>query len=164
MKSVRPLLALFAVSLAAMLLLVGCASSREDTRPAARQRPISSSPSTAKPKVAIDNRESAAIPVVQAASPVAQEAPDTKEAKGNPEQGKETFEQCSICHNVDNDEAKMGPSLRGLFKKEKLSTGKPASEENIRAVINEGGNGMPGYEELLEADEIENLMAYLRTL
>ena len=41
-------------------------------------------------------------------------------AAGNAEKGKETFEQCSVCHNVDTDEKKMGPSLKGLFKRERL--------------------------------------------
>ncbi len=58
----------------------------------------------------------------------------------------------------------MGPSLKGLFKKEKLTSGKPVNEESVTAVIKEGGNGMPGYEDLLNADEMKNLMAYLRTL
>lgn len=164
MKSVRFSFALSAATLAAMVLLVGCAGPQQDPRPAARQRalPPSANADNRIPAKPIDPPSS--IPVVQAASPVAQDASADAPAQGNATEGKETFEQCSICHNVDNDEAKMGPSLRGLFKKEKLSTGKPASEENIRAVINEGGNGMPGYEELLEADEMENLMAYLRTL
>ena len=38
--------------------------------------------------------------------------------------GKEVFEQCGVCHNVDNDEKKIGPSLKGLYKKEKLKSGK----------------------------------------
>lgn len=102
------------------------------------------------------------VPVVRAASPAP--AQENAGGEGSVESGKEVFEQCGICHNIDSDEAKMGPSLQGLFKKEKLANGKPANEESVRQVINDGGNGMPGYEELLEADEMRNLMAYLRTL
>ena len=80
------------------------------------------------------------------------------------EKGKEVFEQCAVCHNADSDEKKMGPGLKGLFKKEKLTNGKKVDEANVRALINEGGNGMPAYAEMLEKDEKDNLIAYLKTL
>lgn len=84
--------------------------------------------------------------------------------KGDAAKGKEVFEQCSVCHNADSDEKKMGPGLKGLMKKEKMANGKKPTEENVRAIINTGGNGMPAYEELLSADERNDLMAYLKTL
>ena len=86
-------------------------------------------------------------------------------APADVEKGKETFEQCSVCHNVDTDEKKMGPSLMGLFKKEKMtSNGKKPTEANVKAVINAGGNGMPAYADMLADDEKTNLLAYLKTL
>ena len=85
-------------------------------------------------------------------------------AKGDPAKGKETFEQCAVCHNVDTDEKKMGPSLKGLFKRKTLVTGKPVTDENVLAQINNGGNGMPGYADMLSADEKTDLLAYLHTL
>jgi cytochrome c len=90
--------------------------------------------------------------------------PGTAETKGDPEKGKEVFEQCGVCHEAESDEKKMGPALKGLFKKEKLASGKEVTEENIGAIIDEGGNGMPGYEEILTPEERADLMAYLRTL
>ena len=78
--------------------------------------------------------------------------------------GKEVFEQCSVCHNADSDEKKMGPGLKGLFKKEKLSNGKAPTEANVRTKINEGGGGMPGYADTLTASEKDDLIAYLKTL
>ncbi len=83
---------------------------------------------------------------------------------GDADKGKEVFEQCGVCHNADSDEKKMGPGLKGLFKKAKLNNGKKPTEENVRALINAGGNGMPGYEDLLTAEERDNLIAYLKTL
>ena len=85
-------------------------------------------------------------------------------AKGDAAKGKEVFEQCAICHNVDNDEKKMGPSLKGLFKRSKLSSGKPVNDANVSAQIDAGGNGMPGYKDMLSADDKANVMAYLHTL
>ena len=83
---------------------------------------------------------------------------------GKADKGKEVFEQCSVCHNADSDEKKMGPGLKGLFKKEKMSNGKAPTEENVRGLINAGGNGMPAYEELLSKEERDDLIAYLKTL
>lgn len=85
-------------------------------------------------------------------------------AKGDPAKGKEVFEQCAVCHNADSTEKKMGPGLKGLFKKGKLSDGKPATEANIRARIDEGGNGMPPYKDVLDDQQKDDLVAYLKTL
>ncbi|MCC6390038.1 MAG: cytochrome c [Bryobacterales bacterium] len=85
-------------------------------------------------------------------------------AKGDAAKGKETFEQCSVCHNADSTEKKMGPGLKGLFKHEKLTNGKPVNEANVRAIINAGGNGMPAYESILSDEEKNDVIAYLKTL
>jgi cytochrome c len=85
--------------------------------------------------------------------------------KGDAAKGKEVFEQCSVCHNSDSTEVKMGPGLKGLFKKDKMSTtGKPVTEANILAKINEGGNGMPSYKDILSDEEKANVIAFLKTL
>jgi cytochrome c len=84
--------------------------------------------------------------------------------KGDPAKGKEVFEQCGVCHNPDSDEKKMGPGLKGLFKKDKLINGKKPTEANIRAKIDEGGNGMPAYKDMLSDQEKDDLIAYLKTL
>jgi cytochrome c len=85
-------------------------------------------------------------------------------AKGDAVKGKEVFQPCSVCHNADSDEKKMGPGLKGLFKKDKLNNGKKPTEANIRAQIDEGGNGMPAYKELLSDQEKDDLVAYMKTL
>lgn len=83
---------------------------------------------------------------------------------GDAAKGKEVFEQCAVCHNADSTEKKMGPGLKGLFAKDKLTNGKKPTEANIRAKIDEGGNGMPAYKEMLSDDEKSDLIAYLKTL
>jgi mono/diheme cytochrome c family protein len=88
----------------------------------------------------------------------------TGAAKGDPAKGKEVFEQCAVCHNADSDEKKTGPGLKGLFKKDKLVNGKKPTEANIRTKIDEGGNGMPAYKDLLSDQEKDDLVAYLKTL
>lgn len=84
--------------------------------------------------------------------------------KGDPDKGKEVFQQCTPCHNPDSTEKKMGPGLKGLFSKDKMNNGKKPTEENVRSQIDEGGNGMPAYKEMLSDDEKNDLMAYLKTL
>jgi cytochrome c len=85
-------------------------------------------------------------------------------AAGNAAKGKEVFEQCGICHNADSDEKKMGPGMKGLFKKAKMANGKAPTEANVRAKIDEGGNGMPAYKDMLSDQEKDDLIAYLKTL
>jgi len=84
--------------------------------------------------------------------------------KGDAEKGKAVFEQCGVCHNADSEEKKMGPGLKGLFKRAKMNNGKKPTEENIRAVVDAGGNGMPAYKEMLSDEEKDDLLAYLKTL
>src|SRR5439155_25402896 len=75
---------------------------------------------------------------------------------GDAEKGKEVFQQCGVCHNADTEEKKMGPGLKGLFKRK--------NEAKVRAKIDEGGNGMPAYKEMLSDAERNDLIAYLKTL
>jgi mono/diheme cytochrome c family protein len=86
--------------------------------------------------------------------------------KGDAAKGKDVFEQnCSVCHNSDSAERKMGPGLKGLFKKGKLeSSGKAVSDATVLEKINDGGNGMPAYKDQLNDDDRTNLLAFLKTL
>jgi cytochrome c len=84
--------------------------------------------------------------------------------KGDPDKGKEVFQQCTPCHNPDSTDKKMGPGLKGLFAKEKMNNGKKPSPESVRSKVDEGGNGMPAYKEMLSDDEKDDLIAYLKTL
>lgn len=86
-------------------------------------------------------------------------------AAGDTAKGKEIFdEQCSVCHDPASAEKKVGPGLKGLFKKDKMANGKKPTVENVTKVINEGGNGMPAYAEILSKEEINHVLAYLQTL
>jgi cytochrome c2 len=85
-------------------------------------------------------------------------------ADGDPAKGKKVFEACAVCHNADSTEKKMGPGLKGLFKRDKLKSGKKVNESTIRARIDEGGGGMPAYKDMLTDDEKNDLIAYLKTL
>ena len=84
--------------------------------------------------------------------------------KGDPEKGKELFQRCSVCHNADSTEKKMGPGLKGLFSRDKMTNGKKPTDATVREKIDEGGNGMPAYKEMLSEEEKDDLIAYLKTL
>jgi len=84
--------------------------------------------------------------------------------QGDVAKGKAVFQQCSVCHHADSEQKKMGPGLKGLFKRAKLTNGKKPSEAGIRAKIDAGGNGMPAYKDMLSDAEKDDLIAYLKTL
>jgi|SRR5450759_2033817 cytochrome c len=84
---------------------------------------------------------------------------------GDAEKGKASFDDnCTVCHNTSTDEKKMGPALKGLFKRATLKNGKKMTEANVLAVINAGGNGMPAYADMLNDEEKANILVYLKTL
>ncbi len=60
---------------------------------------------------------------------------------GDAKTGAAVFAQCAVCHNAASGEKKIGPGLKGLFKKQRLTDGKPMTEANVRARIEVGGKG-----------------------
>jgi len=91
------------------------------------------------------------------------------QGKGDAAKGKALFEEkaepvCSVCHNADSTEKKMGPGLKGVYKKAKLNNGKKPTDAVIKEIIMKGGGGMPGYEESMKPADVENVLAYLRSL
>jgi cytochrome c2 len=85
--------------------------------------------------------------------------------KGNPLKGKAVFEeQCEICHYTASNEKKIGPGLKGIFRYGKFSDGKKVDDKSMRAWIENGGKDMPSFKESLNPDQIDNLIAFLRTL
>jgi cytochrome c len=78
--------------------------------------------------------------------------------------GQRLFQQCIGCHSTETGEKKVGPSLRGLFKKRKLLNGTAANERSIRLKIRTGGDGMPSYEQILTPKELDRLIEYLKDL
>jgi cytochrome c2 len=86
------------------------------------------------------------------------------EKKGDATKGKEVFEQCAVCHSATTDQKKMGPSLKGLYKRPKLANGSPVTDASILAMVNKGKGSMPAFADMLSDEEKANLLAYLKTL
>ena len=78
--------------------------------------------------------------------------------------GEAAFENCSVCHNSDSTETKIGPGLKGVFKREKLVNGKPVNEANIKELITEGSGGMPPFGDSISSEDKDNIIAFLKTL
>src|SRR5260370_40681212 len=78
--------------------------------------------------------------------------------------GKEVFEQCRGCHSAETGEKKVGPSLKGIFKRSRLRNGETATEKTVREKSYLGGDGMPAYSGVLAENEKNDLIAYLKWL
>ncbi len=107
-----------------------------------------------------------AIPVsfAQKGSKKAKNTKSAKATTGDVAAGKDLFEaKCSVCHNADSTEKKIGPGLKGV-KDGKLPSGKPATHDVIMDVLNTGGGAMPPYKDMLTNEEKENVIAYVMTL
>ena len=83
---------------------------------------------------------------------------------GDAKKGQSTFENCAVCHNADSTETKIGPGLKGLFKREKLVNGKPVNDANVKALITDGSGAMPPFGDAISAEDKDNIIAYLKTL
>ena len=62
---------------------------------------------------------------------------------------------------------KIGPGLKGLFKAKELpKSHRPATEANVREQIERGNpsKGMPPFGKKLSKADIDNLMAFLKTV
>ena len=73
--------------------------------------------------------------------------------------------QCDRCHEPYSSRGKKGPPLKGVFQHKYLSlSGLPANDDRVTDIIRLGRNEMPGYSQTLNAQDIQDLLAYLHTL
>lgn len=73
-------------------------------------------------------------------------------------------ENCGICHYGANRAKKIGPGLKGIYKRGKFADGKKVNDEAMREWIVRGGVDMPSFEDALNKQQIDDLIAYLKTL
>ena len=87
-------------------------------------------------------------------------------SSGSAVKGKEVFEKkCSICHYADKDSKKIGPGLKGMYKRGTFTVnGNKVTDETLKTWIENGDSLMPPMKETLEADQIKDVIAYVKTL
>jgi len=71
---------------------------------------------------------------------------------------------CEICHHSASEAKKIGPGLKGIYKRKTFAAGKPVNDPNMRVWIEDGGKDMPQFKNTLKPEQISDLIAYIRTL
>ena len=121
--------------------------------------------------------ETAAPPPQQQQKAVAQAAADEPPLTDNYQRSLEIFEfkrgaasgvergreiyyyKCWFCHN---DLAEGAPKLVGVYQRNQLVTGRPATDEGIKEQIREGSPGMASYKYTLSEKDIDDLVTFIR--
>jgi mono/diheme cytochrome c family protein len=77
-----------------------------------------------------------------------------------PESGAQIFQKnCAACHSLLPGHAQRGPSLRGYFERNP----RPKIADTRRAILG-GGPFMPPFRGRLSSEEIDLVIAYIKTL
>jgi mono/diheme cytochrome c family protein len=72
---------------------------------------------------------------------------------------------CARCHEPYSSRDKQGPSLQGVFKHQYLAvSGLPANDERVGEIIRYGRGKMQGFSQALTQQQVDDLLAYLKTL
>lgn len=71
-------------------------------------------------------------------------------------------ERCSLCHYLGRQETKFAPSLKDLFKQQKLMNGKPVNDETVSEWIIEGSANMPSFKDTLTPEQIRLIVNYIK--
>jgi len=86
----------------------------------------------------------------------------------NPQQaaGRKIYDNyCDRCHRPYSTKGRKGPGLKGVFAHQFLpQTGLPANDERVSDIIRNGRPNMPGYSQVLSAQNLQDLLAYMHTL
>lgn len=96
-----------------------------------------------------------------AKSPAKKSAGGTATARG-----KEVFDKkCGVCHYADSDAKKIGPGLKGLYKRGTFTVNNnKVNDETLRTWIENGDNLMPPFKDVLDPPQIKDVVAYVKTL
>jgi cytochrome c len=80
--------------------------------------------------------------------------------------GKEVFDKkCGICHYADNDQKKIGPGLKGLYKRGTFTVNNnKVTDETLKTWIENGDTLMPPFKDVLDPEQIKDVIAYVKTL
>lgn len=92
-------------------------------------------------------------------------APNPLPTASDVEKGKKIFDAlCAICHFSGSTAKKIGPGMKGLYRRGKFADGKPVDDTSLRGWIEKGGQDMPPFKDSIGAVQMRELIAYLRSL
>lgn len=78
--------------------------------------------------------------------------------------GKELFRQhCAACHFAESTAQKIGPGLKGLYRRS-FANGKKVGDASLTRWIEEGGKDMPGFQVAVKPEQVRALISYIKTL
>lgn len=98
-------------------------------------------------------------------APAKKPTANAQQAAGDVKKGKQVYEDfCGVCHFSTNRAKKIGPGLRGIYRRGKFADGKKADDPTMREWVIKGGVDMPSFEDTLTKEQIEDLLAYLKTI
>jgi mono/diheme cytochrome c family protein len=81
------------------------------------------------------------------------------------QRGRDLFQtNCAICHNAYEKEPLQGPPVVGIFRKQELPSGMPATDQHVHDVILLGRRNMPPFNGILDEAQVDELIAFLHTL
>jgi cytochrome c2 len=92
-------------------------------------------------------------------------AADPPLLQGDAKKGSDLFSlHCAACHYTDREDSKLGPGLKGLFRKDSLPfSGRAVTEEAVRQQLREPFRNMPSFGSLT-GQEVADLIAHMRAL
>ncbi|HZS71654.1 MAG TPA: cytochrome c [Candidatus Acidoferrum sp.] len=109
-----------------------------------------------------------------AAVVIAQETPAKKTAPAKASsansaavaKGKDIFDKkCGVCHYANSDQKKIGPGLKGLGKRGTFTVNNnKVTDETLKTWIENGDSLMPPFKDVLDAQQIKDVIAYVKTL
>jgi mono/diheme cytochrome c family protein len=73
-------------------------------------------------------------------------------------------DRCSICHFSESDAKKIGPGLKGIYKRVKFADGGKVDDAAVESRILNGGKDMPPFKPVLNPSQVRDLITYLKTL
>ena len=87
-------------------------------------------------------------------------------SSGSAEKGKELFnEKCGICHYADSEAKKIGPGLKGISKRGTFTVNNNKfTDENLKNWIENGDSLMPPFKDVIDAQQLKDIIAYVKTL
>lgn len=88
--------------------------------------------------------------------------PSPVQATSGPVNGQELFNQyCAVCHKDGKNGA---PPLAGIMKRRELPSGTPANDARLKDTIKMGRANMPGMANVLTEEQVDAIVAYVKTL